>query len=240
MQPFEAPETFLSEAAAFGIAFDPGDLERLGLYLALLLDANTRFNLTAVTDPHEAWMKHIFDSLTLLEPLTSAQAERIIDVGSGGGLPGMPLAIALPAVNMTLLEATGKKARFLEEVAGTLGLDNVTVINQRAEVAGQDRERHREQYDVAVARAVGSLAVLLELAVPLVKVGGWVMTIKGKQARAELEQAGEAVRLLHCQPGPITRTPTGTVVVVEKLRGTAKCYPRRPGEPKRAPLGHGG
>ena len=122
MQPLKPPETFLNEAEALGIAFDPGDLERLGLYLALLLDANTRFNLTAVTDPHEAWMKHVFDSLTLLGPLTSAQAARIIDVGSGGGLPGMPLAIALPAVNMTLLEATGKKARFLEEAAGTLGL----------------------------------------------------------------------------------------------------------------------
>lgn len=240
MQPLKPPATFLSQAESFGIAFDPGDLERLGLYLALLLDANTRFNLTAVTDPHEAWMKHVFDSLTLLGPLTSAQAARIIDVGSGGGLPGMPLAIALPAVNMTLLEATGKKARFLEEAAGTLGLDNVTVISERAEVAGQDRERHREQYDVAVARAVGSLAVLLELTVPLVKVGGWVMTIKGKKAKAELEQAREAIRLLHCQPGPSTRTPTGTVVVVEKLRGTEKRYPRRPGEPKRAPLGHRG
>ncbi|MHC4446963.1 MAG: 16S rRNA (guanine(527)-N(7))-methyltransferase RsmG [Planctomycetota bacterium] len=237
MQPLAAPETFLTEAEAYGIAFDPGDLDRLGLYLALLLDANTRFNLTAVTDPDEAWMKHVFDSLTLLGPLTAAAAKWVIDVGSGGGLPGIPLAIALPHVKVTLLEATGKKARFLEEAAGTLGLDNVTVINERAEVAGQDRERHREHYDVAVARAVGSLAVLLELAMPLVKVGGWVMVIKGKKAKLELERAAQAIRLLHGQPGPITRTPTGAVVVVEKLRETAKRYPRRPGEPKRAPLG---
>lgn len=231
----EPPEAFLRAAADLGIAFDSGDLERFGGYLERLLDANTRFNLTAVTDPAEAWQRHVLDSLTLLPVLAAVEAARVIDVGSGGGLPGVPLAIALPLVSFTLLEATGKKARFLEETAAALGLGNVEVVAERAETAGND-ERHRERYDLAVARAVGRLPVLLELAVPLVKVGGHVAAIKGERAPEEIKEARRALGLLHCQVSGTTRTPFGTVVLIQKLRATAKRYPRRPGEPGRDPL----
>ncbi|MHC4080198.1 MAG: 16S rRNA (guanine(527)-N(7))-methyltransferase RsmG [Planctomycetota bacterium] len=231
------PARFAEAAKAYGIAFDPGDLEKLGAYLSLLLDANTRFNLTAITDPDAAWVKHIFDSLTLLPYVVAAEAGQVIDVGSGGGLPGVPLAIALPEVDFTLLEATGKKADFLRDAAGHLELSNVEVVNDRAETIGGDRENHREQYDLVAARAVGKLAVLLELAVPLVRVGGHVAAIKGAKAHREIEEAGKALHLLHSKVVETTRTPTGTIVLVEKLRRTAKVYPRRPGEPKRAPLG---
>ncbi len=235
-QSLRPPDSFRREAEAFGLAFEGGDLERLGSYLAMLLDANTRFNLTAITDPDGAWVKHIFDSLTLLPYIASAQAMRVIDVGSGGGLPGVPLAMAMPAVQFTLLEATGKKAGFLDDVVGTLGLSNIEVINDRAETLGRD-PHHREHYDVVVARAVGRLATLLELTVPLAAVGGHVLTIKGRGAAQEISDAKKALHLLHCQVVDTARTPTGTIVIIKKLRGTAKRHPRRPGEPKRSPLG---
>jgi 16S rRNA (guanine527-N7)-methyltransferase len=111
------------------------------------------------------------------------------------------------------------------------------VISDRAETIAHDCENHREQYDLVVARAVGRLVVLAELAVPLVRVGGHVAAIKGAKAVKEIEEAAEAVRLLHSEDVETTRTPTGTIVLIEKLRRTAKLYPRRPGEPKRAPLG---
>jgi 16S rRNA (guanine527-N7)-methyltransferase len=226
----QPPARFAEAAEAYGIEFDPGDLDKLGEFLSLLLEANTRFNLTAVTDPDEAWVKHVFDSLTLLPYVVSAEATHVIDVGSGGGLPGVPLAIVLPEVDFTLLEATGKKADYLRDVAER-------VINDRAETIAHDRENHREQYDLVVARAVGRLVVLAELAVPLVRVGGHVAAIKGAKASTEIEEAGEALRLLHGEVVETSRTPTGTIVLIEKLRRSAKLYPRRPGEPKRAPLG---
>jgi 16S rRNA (guanine527-N7)-methyltransferase len=135
-----------------------------------------------------------------------------------------------------LLEATGKKAGFLRECAAALALANVEVVNERAETAGRDRERHRERYDAVVARAVGKLSVVLELAMPLARVGGLVLTIKGATASEEVAAAGGALRALHGEVVHTARTPTGTILVIEKLRPTGKLYPRLPGEPKRAPL----
>ncbi|MHC4414639.1 MAG: 16S rRNA (guanine(527)-N(7))-methyltransferase RsmG [Planctomycetota bacterium] len=235
--PLRPPPDFLRLADAFGICFDPGDLERLGTYLFLLLEANRRFNLTAITDPDQAWMKHFFDSLTLLPYITSAGAQRAIDVGSGGGLPGLPLAITMPAVHFTLLEATGKKADFLRDAVATLDLANVRVINDRAETVGRDREGHRERYDIVAGRAVGRLAVLLELTAPLACIHGQILAIKGRKVTEEIEEAKQALTLLHCRISDTARTPTGTIVVIEKVRRTPKLYPRRPGEPKRSPLG---
>src|SRR5262245_12333052 len=119
MQP---PESFLDAARALGIEFDPGDVEQLGRYLALLLETNKSFNLTAITDPAEAWTRHILDALTLVQfpaelPIAEGDSARVIDVGSGGGVPGIPLAIVMPSVRFTLLEPTGKKAAFLERTA---------------------------------------------------------------------------------------------------------------------------
>lgn len=227
---------FLAAAEALGLAFDPGDLERLERYLGLLLEANQRFNLTAVIDPAQAWMRHLLDALTLVPILESCEAERVIDVGSGGGVPGIPLAIVRPSMAMTLLEATGKKAAFLEATAQALGLDNVTVLRERAETAGQDHRRWREQFDAVLARAVGPLPTLLELTLPLAKVGGLVLAIKGEKAPQEIEAAKQALHALHARVIESLRTPTGTIVVVEKERKTPRLYPRAAGEPKRKPL----
>ncbi len=143
----------------------------------------------------------------------------------------------MPQMAFTLLEATGKKAAFLDAATKRLSLENVCVINERAETLGQDREHHREHYDVAIARAVGRLAVLLELTAPLVKVGGQIFAIKGEKARQELDEAKKALHMLHCRHVETVRGETGNVIVIEKLRKTPGRYPRRSGEPNHAPLG---
>lgn len=235
ISPLQPTPEFLDAAGAYGIAFEPGDLERLGRYLALLLDANTRMNLTAIRDPGEAWMRHIFDSLTLLPMLADLPAgARVADVGSGGGAPGIPLAIVLPDLRFTLIEATGKKAAFLREAGEALGLTNLEVVADRAETVGQGALR--AQFDAVTARAVGPVRVLAELIVPLATVGGLAIMIKGQKAEEELADAKRALHSLHARLAGVVPTPTGRIVVLEKPRATPALYPRKPGEPKREPL----
>lgn len=230
------PSDFASRAADFGVALEAPDLERLDAYLAHLLATNEKFNLTAVRDQAQAWERHILDSLTLIGPLEGAGAGDVADVGSGGGLPGIPLAICLPEVRFTLIEATGKKAAFLRECIQRHGLANVEVVQERAETAGQDHRRFRERFDVVMARAVGPLRVLAELTVPLAKVGGFVFAVKGERAEGELAEAKAALHALHAAHARTIATPTGRIVVLEKLRKTPRMYPRAPGEPKRRSL----
>jgi 16S rRNA (guanine527-N7)-methyltransferase len=202
-------------------------------YLELLLAQNRAFNLTSITDPDEAWTRHIEDSLTLLPELEGVRGA-VVDVGSGGGLPAIPLAIARPDLQFTLVESTAKKARFLESCAQTLALTNVRVESERAEVLG--RSPLRESFDVATSRACARLPVLLELCLPLLKVGGRKLAIKGEQAALEVSEAERALRLLGGAFVSARRTETGTVVRIDKIASTSPKYPRRPGEPKRAPL----
>jgi len=238
LAPLEPTRDFLDAAADLSVSFEPGELERLGRYLAILLDANTRMNLTAITAPEEAWRRHILDSLTLLPVLAELpESARIVDVGSGGGAPALPLAIVMPSARFTLVEATAKKAEFLRAAAAALGLTNVEVVNDRAESIGAHPSLLRAQFDAVTARAVGRLASLAELCVPLAKVGGIVALIKGQKADEELEEARQALHMLHASHAGTVDTPTGRIVVLEKRRTTPIDYPRRPGEPERAPLG---
>lgn len=233
----EVPRSFIEGLEAMQVALEGAELEQLGLYLDRLYAANARMNLTGVRDPVEAWERHLLDSLSLLPMLRAADAKSVLDLGSGGGLPGFPLAITMPDVSFLLLEATGKKAAFLQEVVDGLELSNVTVLDERAETIGEPGCLHRGAYDAVSARAVGPMNVLLELALPLLRVGGVLLAIKGERASEEIKQAGEALRTLHGRVIETNRTSTGTIVIVEKEGDTPADYPRRPGEPKRLPIG---
>jgi len=238
--PLAPPASFLRDAEALGVAFEPGELEQLGRYLALLLKANAVMNLTRVVEPEAAWRKHVLDALTLLPFLEElAAGASIADVGSGGGSPGFLLAIVTPRAQLHLVESVGRKAAFLTQAARLLGLDNVRVHNERAETLGAHAPRGalREACDAVVARALGRMAVALELTTPLVRVGGLALFIKGEKAQEELEASKQAQRTLYARPVATQRTPTGVVVAFVKDRPTPRAYPRRPGEPARRPLG---
>jgi 16S rRNA (guanine527-N7)-methyltransferase len=231
-------------ARALGRGLSAAQLASLNRYVDILLGANQRLNLTAVRDRAGVEQRHIIESLALVRLLEElavvAERSAVIDVGSGGGLPGVPLAIARPDVRVTLLEATGKKAAFLREAAMALDLANVGVLARRAEEAGQDTG-HREMYELAVARAVAPLDVLAELMLPLVRVGGAVAAVKGANVAEELATARAAVA--QCG-GSIARVETReamgaeplTVVLIAKIAPAPPELPRRPGMPAKRPL----
>jgi 16S rRNA (guanine527-N7)-methyltransferase len=239
--PLSPTPEFLSASAELGVTFDAGDLERLGGFLALMIETNKAHNLTAIVDPEQVWMRHILDALTLMGPLAQLQPGnageplRVMDVGSGGGVPGIPLAIAMPTAKFTLVDATGKKTDFLRGVCRQLEVVNVSVMQSRAEKLGQD-PHHRERYDAVTARAVGAMDVLAEFCLPVVRPGGLMLAIKGAKADEEVERSRTAIGTLGGRVAAIVPTPTGRVVVVEKASRTPKVYPRPDGTPKARPL----
>jgi 16S rRNA (guanine527-N7)-methyltransferase len=210
------PQSVLEALQAHGVALDAGDAEKLQGFLALLLTANEQFNLTAIKDPGDAWTKHVQDSLMLVPLVASAGANTLIDVGSGGGLPGLPLAITMPEVRMTLLEATGKKAAFLQQTAQALGLRNVTVVAERAEIAAKDPVRFRQKFDVVTSRAVGRLPALLPITAPFARAGGHIFAIKGQQASAEVAESRPLLKRMRVECVDLRKTPTSTVIVLQK------------------------
>ena len=236
VEPSPPPQGFSERCRGFEIALGRPALDTLGHFLALLLANNAKLNLTAINDLHTAWTRHIFDALTLLPTLAGqSMPGPVVDLGSGGGVPGVPLAIAQPHRDFHLVESTEKKAAFLRWVSDRLGLKNVHVWPERAEAMGRSAG-HRERYDMVIARALGPLRVLLELSLPLARVGGHCAFIKGARAPIELEEARVAMELLHAIHLDTQHTPTGTLVLFEKLKPTPPRYPRGPGMPKRSPL----
>jgi 16S rRNA (guanine527-N7)-methyltransferase len=176
------------------------------------------------------------DSLALLVHLDDANS--LVDVGSGGGLPGLPLKIARPRLSVTLVESDQAKAAFLERACATLELDGVNVLARRAEEVGQD-PRYREAFDVAVARALAPMPVLVELCLPLVRVGGRLLAQKTE--REDVDRAARSIEMLGGAMSRVVSAPSdarraGTVVIVEKVRPTPAAYPRRSGVPSRKPL----
>ena len=235
------PEFVRTDLGRLEISLTEEVMVSLSQFLDQLLEANQRFNLTSIRDRNEAWHRHIIDSLTLMPFIGDVPSgANLIDVGTGGGLPGIPIALARPDLNVMLLEATGKKAEFCRRCAGELSLD-LKVIHDRAERIGQDLA-HREHYTVAVSRAIGPMRELLEYTLPLLRINGKLLAMKGPKAEQELEQAANALDILGAKELRVYDAyppdfGQGTVVVaVTKGVRTPAHYPRPPGTARKSPL----
>lgn len=210
-------------------------LDSYQTYLQLLIEWNQKMNLTAIDTEEEIWDKHFADCLS---PLTSVKLSgTVADIGSGAGFPGLVWAIACPDVNFTLIEPTTKRCTFLSEVVKTLGLTNVEIINKRAE----DLAGYRERFDAVSARAVANLSVLSELCIPLLKVNGLFIALKGSQAKTEVDAAAHALSTLHTQlisESEYVAQDGGhhITLVLKKIKQTPSQYPRLYAKIKKNPL----
>ena len=225
-------ETLRMGLPALGL--DPALSEPLEAFSRMLLERNRVMNLTAITEPRDVAALHLLDSLELI-PLAGLTGETVVDVGTGAGFPGVPLAVALPEAKVTLLDSLGKRVDFLREACGRLGLENTVCVHARAEEFD-----NRERFDAAVSRAVAALPVLAELCLPLVRVGGRFLAMKS--SHEDLEAASAAIKTLggrlswtrdYVIPGT---DGTHRLVCVDKVSPTPKKYPRRFAQIKKQPL----
>jgi 16S rRNA (guanine527-N7)-methyltransferase len=238
---WDMQELIQAARSVLKIRLTPGQAAAFAYYERELLDWNARHNLTAIHEPEKIRTKHFLDSLTCLEAMRDTPLERVIDVGSGAGFPGIPLKIVCPGMRLTLVESVGKKADFCRHVVKTLQLEGVEVVQCRAEEIGRMPE-HRERYDWALARAVAALPVLVEYLLPLVRVGGGMIAMKGESALAEAHSAERALRLLggHLRRlYPVTLPGVADeryLVIIDKIAACPPAYPRRVGVPTKKPL----
>ena len=235
-------------AAQLGVPLDARQLAQFARLRDLLLDWNTRVNLTAITDPAEVVSKHFLDSLTCVLALPEevrAASQRVLDVGAGAGFPGLPLAIALPACRVTLLEATGKKVRFIKAAIADLSLTNATAVAGRAEDLAH-QPAYRGAFDVVTARAVAALPTLLEYCCPFARVGATLVFPKKGELAAELAAGTRAATILGAEllpPIPVSPlaglTDHRALVVARQRHPCPPQYPRAAGAPVKRPLGGG-
>jgi len=224
-----------------GLHLSRSQANALSLYERELADWNMRFNLTAIRDPQEIHIKHFLDSLTCVIALREGSLGNMIDIGTGAGFPGIPLKIIYPNMHLTLVESVGKKAEFCRHVVKILDLKATEVVQERAENLGQ-HPSYRERYDWAVARAVAILPVLAEYLLPLVRVGGSMLAMKGESGPAEAHSTERALNVLggHLrQLFPVTLPGVAEeryLVVIDKVAATPKGYPRKVGVPAKRPL----
>lgn len=225
----------------FGIELSAEQLAAFATYRARLIEWNARMNLTRIIEPDAIVVRHFLDSLTCAIVTGDLSGKSLIDVGTGAGFPGLPLKILFPAMRLTLTDSVAKKTRFLEAVVEELGLQGVDVVAERAETLGQ-QPNHREQYDWAVGRSVAQLRVLAEYLLPLTRLGGMMLAMKGSGVEGELDEARVALKTLG-GAAPLVRRielpereEAHFLLTVEKVAATPAKYPRRAGKPTKQPL----
>lgn len=232
-------EMLIAGAKGIGIKVTAEQAEKFQRYMELLVEWNEKLNLTAITEPGEIVEKHFLDSLTLLLACKPKEGGKLLDVGTGAGFPGVPLKIMRPDLDVTLLDGSNKRLNFLSELCGELGIE-CRRVHKRAEEAGLDKTM-RESYDLVTARAVAQLRVLSEYGLPLVKMKGYFVAMKGPGAGDELAEAGNALDILGGDKVEVRQVELPTagernLVVVRKLSFTPKGYPRHGGTITKHPL----
>lgn len=232
---------YLKESAdKLSIHLTEKQLEQFDIFYKLLIETNKSLNLTAITEMHEVVLKHFIDSIAITKYINFAE-KRVIDVGTGAGFPGIPLAIIVPSAKFVLMDSLQKRLRFIENVIEKCQIQNIDTVHGRAEDIGQNLE-YREKFDYCVSRAVAVLPVLLELCTPFVKVGGSFVSYKSELLEEEMKQSKNALSVLRCRMGEqyhysIPDSDFYRVLAVFKKEGKLqKKYPRQAGKPKREPL----
>lgn len=228
-------------AGKLGLTLSENQTEQLIKYKNLLLEWNEKMNLTAITDEKEVMIKHFLDALSCATVKQIKEDAKIIDVGTGAGFPGIPLKIYFPNLSLTLLDSLNKRINFLKTVCEDIKVKNVQFVHGRAEDVGAIKQ-HREQYDIAVARAVAELNVLSEYCLPFVRVGGYFICQKGPSIHEEIERGKKAIEILGGRivdrkdiSLPFSEI-THNIVIIEKIRNTPTKFPRKAGTPSKNPL----
>jgi 16S rRNA (guanine527-N7)-methyltransferase len=232
---------FQSSLADKGIILSQQQMDQFDLYFNLLVEWNEKMNLTSITEQKEVYLKHFYDSISAAFYFDFSKPLSICDVGAGAGFPSIPINICFPHLRISIVDSLQKRINFLSHLTKELGLQHVQLFHDRAETFGQKQE-HRESFDVVTARAVARLSVLSELCIPLVKKGGYFIAMKAAAAKEELDAGEKALQILggkvqhiHSFELPLENSER-TILVIEKIKGTPKKYPRKPGTPNKLPI----
>ena len=215
------------------------EIEKFYKYMNLLLEWNEKINLTAITEPEEVILKHFVDSLTISKYIE--KGSKLVDMGTGAGFPGIPLKILREDIEITLADSLNKRINFLNEVIKELKLKNIQTVHTRAEEFGKNK-KYRENFDIATSRAVANLSTLSEYLIPLVRINGKAICMKGSEIKEELETAKKAIEILggKIEQEESFNLPNSdmkrNVIIIKKAKNTPAKYPRKPGMPAKEPI----
>lgn len=232
-------EEMSKKSKILGVHFSVEQIEQFYKYMNLLIEWNEKMNLTAITEPKEIILKHFIDSITILKYIDDNS--KLVDVGTGAGFPGVPLSIMNPTLKITLVDSLNKRLIFLQEVVKELNLKNIEIVHARAEEFGQNKN-YREKFDIATSRAVANLATLSEYLVPLVKIGGKIISMKASNAKEEINDAQKAIEVLggkieKIEEFDLPKSDIGrTIIIIDKNKCTPAIYPRKAGTPAKEPI----
>ena len=232
-------DKFIHELEQIHVELSEKQLEQFRIYFEMLVEKNKVMNLTGITEWDEVLEKHFLDSISLIRAVELNKELTVMDMGTGAGFPGLPLKIAFPNLKVTLADSLNKRVLFLQEVIDALGLTGIEAIHGRAEDLARDK-KYREQFDLSVSRAVANLSTLSEYCLPFVKIGGQFISYKSGECDEEVAASKSAVFLLGGKISSVVKFELGesgrSFIVIDKVKGTSKEYPRKAGTPSKKPL----